>query len=252
MHTDAGSPPHQAATATPGALLAPHTWWAFPMQDSTDTPDRADVQYGITGDYDVNDLLIEISGEHSHVAADFIITAAQHYTAHQQDSALAGEGARTLPDQAQEADLVTEIAATRTELARGDTKAGILIGFTTGLLSVLVALVALAPALAVAIRVGLVVAVALLTAGTATAIYSMIRPTLPPIGQGTGFVAHAACSDPGELLARLAADPKIRKAEEVIRLSKITYGKYGRLRLASDLVLAALAVMVVSLPLGAL
>ncbi|MFC3981409.1 hypothetical protein [Streptosporangium jomthongense] len=220
------------------------------MRGPAGTADRAASRYGIMGDYDTNDLLVEISGEHAAAAADFIVTAARQHADHQRDEVLAATpGAR--PGQ-EEADLVEETSAAYTELARGDTKAGILIGFITGLLGVLVALVALAPMLAISARTGLVVAVGLLTTGAATAIYSMIRPALPPTGQGTGFIAYAACSGPMEVLTMLATDPKTRKAENVIRLSTVTYSKYRRLRLAVDLVLASLIVMVVSLLLGAL
>ncbi|MFD8534318.1 Pycsar system effector family protein [Streptosporangium canum] len=142
-----------------------------------------------------------------------------------------------------------ESTAVRAELARTDVKASTVLAFAGTSFSVLAALVTLASGLAVPARVGLGVAVALLAAASAVAL-TVIRPCLPRQG-GTGFVAHAA-ADVEQLLAGFAADAETRRARDVIRLSQIATAKYARLRRAVDLMLAALAVVVASLPLGAL
>ncbi|MFI6513633.1 Pycsar system effector family protein [Streptosporangium sp. NPDC050855] len=145
------------------------------------------------------------------------------------------------------ADLVAEAAAARSELARTDTKAGLLLGFAGTAFSVLAALGVLASGLPPAGRVGLGAAVALLAAAAAT-VLTVIRPSLPRPGSGTGFIAHAEVADAEELLAVLAEDPETRRAQDVIRLSQIAAAKYRGLRAATNLMLLALAVVVVSLP----
>lgn len=149
------------------------------------------------------------------------------------------------------ADLIAETDAARAEVTRTDTKAGTLLAFTGTAFAVLAALVTLSSALAVSARVGLAAAVVLLAASSAVAL-SVIRPTLPRRGEGTGVMAHAELNDPQELLQALATDPEERRARDVIRLSQIARSKHGRLQRAVDLMLTALAVVVVSLPLGLL
>ncbi|WP_051866274.1 Pycsar system effector family protein [Streptosporangium roseum] len=153
-------------------------------------------------------------------------------------------------DESAAADLIAEAEAARAELARTDTKAATVLAFAGTAFSVLAALAVLASGLAVPARIGLGVAVALLAAASAVAL-CVIRPSLPRQG-GTGFVSHAEAGDVDELLEQLAADPETRRARDVIRLSSIATAKYRRLRLAVDLMLAALVVVVASLPLGAL
>ncbi|MER5424399.1 Pycsar system effector family protein [Streptosporangium roseum] len=154
-------------------------------------------------------------------------------------------------DESAAADLIAEADAARAELVRTDTKAGIILAFAGTAFSVLAALAVLASGLAVPARIGLGIAVALLAAASAVAL-CVIRPALPRRGQGTGFVSHAEVCDVDELLDELAADPETRRAKDVIRLSSIAKAKYVRLRRAVDLMLAALVVVVASLPLGAL
>ncbi|SNT60642.1 NUDIX domain-containing protein [Streptosporangium subroseum] len=149
------------------------------------------------------------------------------------------------------ADLIAETAAARTELMRTDTKANTVLAFAGGAFSVLAALSVLASGLALPTRVGLWVAVALLASASAVAL-TVIRPTLPRHGDGTGFTAHAAVGDVEELLDQLAADPESRRARDVIRLSQIACAKYRVLRTAVDLMLAALGVVVISIPFGLL
>ncbi|MEV7012007.1 NUDIX domain-containing protein [Streptosporangium sp. NPDC051022] len=147
------------------------------------------------------------------------------------------------------ADLIAATEAARAEIARTDTKSGILLAFTGTAFSVLAALVALASGLAVPARVGLALAVVLLAVSSAV-VLTVVRPALSRRGQGTGVLAHAEADSPEELLETLADDPETRQAADVICLAQIARSKHGRLRCAVDLILAALAVVVVSLPLG--
>ncbi|MEV4180686.1 Pycsar system effector family protein [Streptosporangium canum] len=151
-------------------------------------------------------------------------------------------------DESAAADLIAEATAARTELARTDTKAGIVLAFAGTAFSVLAALTVLASGLALPGRVGLGIAVVLLAAASAVAL-TVIRPSLPRHG-GTGFVSHAQAADVDDLLEQLADDPETRRGRDVIRLSQIARAKYRGLRLAVDLMLAALVVVVASLPLG--
>ncbi|MFI6513325.1 Pycsar system effector family protein [Streptosporangium sp. NPDC050855] len=144
-------------------------------------------------------------------------------------------------------DLIAEAAAARSELARTDTKAGLLLSVAGTAASVLLGLGVLASGMLPAGRVGLGAAVALLAAAAAT-VLTVIRPSLPRPGSGTGFTAHATLDDAEQLLSALADDPETRRAKDVIRLSQIAAAKYRRLRVATDLMLLALAVVVVSLP----
>lgn len=152
------------------------------------------------------------------------------------------------------AELLAETDAARAELARIDTKAGILLGVSGTAFSVLAALSVLASGLPAPARAGLGGAVTLLAVSSAIAL-TVIRPFLPRPGTGTGFVAHAALAvtgDPEQLLESLARAPEDRRARDIIRLSAIAHTKYRRLRLAVDVLLAALAVLAITLPLGAL
>ncbi|MFD8533855.1 Pycsar system effector family protein [Streptosporangium canum] len=151
-------------------------------------------------------------------------------------------------DEQAAADLIAEADAARVELARTDTKAGIILAFAGTAFSVLAALAVLASGLAIPGRIGLGIAVVLLATASAVAL-AVIRPSLPRQG-GTGFVSHAEVVDVDDLLEQLAVDPETRRARDVIRLSQIARAKYKGLRLAVDLMLAALAVVVASLPLG--
>ncbi|MFC3982822.1 Pycsar system effector family protein [Streptosporangium jomthongense] len=143
------------------------------------------------------------------------------------------------------ADLLAEATAARAELARTDTKTGILLAFAGTVFSVLAALAVLASGLAVSARIGLGAAVVLLAAACGVGL-AVVRPSLPRAGQATGVLANAAVTDPEELLAVLAGDVETRRAEDVIRLARIASAKYRRLRLAIDLALAALVVLVIT------
>lgn len=241
---------------TTDLIADPATWRAVALADSHTHPGG---QWAIVaGDYTDQgepDLYIEITAEHPRHVAEVVITAARQLAA--RDSAPAPAIAPQLQarldqlDQAAATDLLAAADAARAEVTRTDTKAAILTSFTGTAFSVLAVLVTLASGLAVPARVGLAVAVALLAASSAVAL-SVIRPSLPRPGQGTGVMAHAEVTGPADLLEALAENPQTRRATDVIRLSQLARAKYRRLRLAVDLMLTALAVVVVSLPLGLL
>uniref|UniRef100_UPI003F496447 Pycsar system effector family protein n=1 Tax=Sphaerisporangium sp. CA-236357 TaxID=3240030 RepID=UPI003F496447 len=148
--------------------------------------------------------------------------------------------------------LDAEATAARAELARGDSKAAMLLGFAGTGFSLLAAIGAVISGhLAPVAQIGLWFAVAALAVSVAVLLW-VIRPFLPRTG-GTGFVAHAA-SDVDQLLATLSGDqddPR-RQAADVIMLSRLAVAKFRKLRTATHLMYAALAVLVVTLPLGAL
>lgn len=241
---------------TTDLIADPATWRAVALADSHTHPGG---QWAIVaGDYADQgepDLYIEITAEHPQHVAEVVITAARQLAA--RDSAPAPAIAPQLQarldqlDQAAATDLLAAADAARAEVTRTDTKAATLTSFTGTAFSVLAALVTLASGLAVLARVGLAVAVALLAASSAVAL-SVIRPSLPRPGQGTGVMAHAEVTGPADLLEALAENPQTRRATDVIRLSQLARAKYRRLRLAVDLMLTAVAVVVASLPLGLL
>ncbi|RCG32977.1 hypothetical protein DQ384_00535 [Sphaerisporangium album] len=164
----------------------------------------------------------------------------------------------TLPDLAAAAVVATldvEAAAVRAELARCDGKAGTLLAFAGTAFSLLAALAVgttAAAHLPLPVQAGLWATVVLLAASVAV-LLGVILPALPRPRQGTGFTAHAGC-DVGQFLAVLAddADAPRRRASDVIRLSTIAMAKYRRLRTAACLMYAALAVLIATLPIGAL
>ncbi|MBB4706166.1 hypothetical protein BJ982_007797 [Sphaerisporangium siamense] len=113
------------------------------------------------------------------------------------------------------------------------------------------ALYGVACVLALLAQGGLWGTVALLAAAVAV-LLAVIRPSLPRDG-GTGFVAHAALTAEQllEVLGREQAAPG-RQAADVVRLSVIALAKYRRIRTATHLMYAALAVLVATLPAGVL
>jgi hypothetical protein len=145
-----------------------------------------------------------------------------------------------------------EATAARAELARGDSKAGTLIGFAGTEFTLLTAIgAAVSSHLTPIGQIGLWSAVAAL-ATSVVLVLGVILPSIPRTG-GTGFVAHAAV-DVDQLLATLADDigePR-RRAADVIVLSRLALAKYRRLQKAVHLMYLALAVLVLTLPLGAL
>jgi hypothetical protein len=145
-------------------------------------------------------------------------------------------------------DLAAETTAVRTELARVDTKAGIVLASAGTAFSVLAASLVLASTLPGPARVALGLAVALLAVSASLALW-VIRPVIPRRGGGTGFVAYADLDAPA-LLAGLAADPHTRQAGHLIHLSRIAKGKCRRLAASVTLMLGALAVVVVSVLLA--
>ncbi|MBB4706168.1 hypothetical protein BJ982_007798 [Sphaerisporangium siamense] len=148
--------------------------------------------------------------------------------------------------------LEAEAAAVRAELARTDSKAAMLLGFAGTGFSLLAAIgAAVTTRLPLLAQGGLWGTVALLAAAVAV-LLAVIRPSLPRDG-GTGFVAHAALTAEQllEVLGREQAAPG-RQAADVVRLSVIALAKYRRIRTATHLMYAALAVLVATLPAGVL
>ncbi|GGK94325.1 hypothetical protein Ppa06_64730 [Planomonospora parontospora subsp. parontospora] len=145
--------------------------------------------------------------------------------------------------------LQREADAARVELGRVDVKATALMSMAGTMFAILSAAVTVKTPPAAALA-AVVVGAALLAAAIVTLLL-VIRPALPRrAADGTGFVRHAATGT-DQLVAALTADPVDRLATEVIRLSGLARTKYARLRIAVDLLLAALAVLAAALPLGA-
>ncbi|TLP66518.1 Pycsar system effector family protein [Microbispora triticiradicis] len=148
--------------------------------------------------------------------------------------------------------LRAEADAARAELARIDGKSAALIGWSgTGfaVISAAATLTTLPP-----VATGTVVAGACLLAAAVAVLLTVIRPRIPRHG-GTGFVALAALRDGAELLETVSADLGTQPgqaAAHVLMLSRIALAKYRRLRLAVDLLLAALVVLAAALPLAVL
>ncbi|MEQ4725043.1 Pycsar system effector family protein [Nonomuraea sp. B19D2] len=145
--------------------------------------------------------------------------------------------------------LARETDAVRAELARIDAKANTLLAFTLGWLTAIVALAATGP------RTTPLGAIALWLAGLVLAVVAVVllltvRPRLPRIG-GTGFVAHARAHDGADLLAVLAGQGTgaLEAADNLHLLSTIARAKNGLIRVAVDLMLADLVLLVVTLPL---
>lgn len=147
------------------------------------------------------------------------------------------------------ADLHTEGALVRAELARVDAKAGLLLSWAGAALAVVITVTTAAtsttrvPAVALA---GLWAAAGLL--GLAVAVLLLaVRPRIPRIG-GTGFVVHARAASPAALLHTLtSADAASHVAADVWLLSRLAVAKYRRLRLAVDLLVVALLVLAAAL-----
>lgn len=150
-------------------------------------------------------------------------------------------GSTTGSDVRELAELTAEVVAVRAELARVDSKASALLAWAGTAFAILVAAIGVAglPPLASG-----VVTVGTLLLGVAVAILlTVIRPSLPRAGYGTGFVRHAGASDSEELLIALTSNPTTRLADEVIRLSTVARAKYVRLRMAVNVLLVALPLL---------
>ncbi|MFC7650412.1 Pycsar system effector family protein [Streptosporangium lutulentum] len=104
---------------------------------------------------------------------------------------------------------------------------------------------------AAAAMVGLWGAAALLATAVVVLLVA-VRPRIPRTG-GTGFIAHARADNGLALLAQLnlaEADRLAEVAAEVQLLSQIAVAKYATLRVAVDLLIAALVVLAIVLPLA--
>ncbi|MDP9850313.1 Pycsar system effector family protein [Streptosporangium lutulentum] len=148
--------------------------------------------------------------------------------------------------------LTHESLTVRAELARIDAKAALLLSWAGGAFAVVAALgitgSANRPAAAM---VGLWGAAALLATAVVVLLVA-VRPRIPRTG-GTGFIAHARADNGLALLAQLnlaEADRLAEVAAEVQLLSQIAVAKYATLRVAVDLLIAALVVLAIVLPLA--
>lgn len=150
------------------------------------------------------------------------------------------------PDDELEA-LIAEREAARTELARIDHKAGIILSGAGVLLSAAVAVATLSrPAALAGGAYGLWAALTVLACSCAVMLW-VIRPVLPKSG-ATGFLAYAEAADPAELRVALGEHARARLAADVHMLSTLARRKYRRLRAGIDLLLVALVVLAVAVP----
>src|SRR5690606_9985131 len=143
--------------------------------------------------------------------------------------------------------LIAEREAARTELARIDHKAGIILSGAGVLLSAAVAVATLSrPAALAGGAYGLWAALTVLACSCAVMLW-VIRPVLPKSG-ATGFLAYAEAADPAELRVALGEHARARLAADVHMLSTLARRKYRRLRAGIDLLLVALVVLAVAVP----
>ncbi|SDI51331.1 hypothetical protein SAMN05421505_16213 [Sinosporangium album] len=146
------------------------------------------------------------------------------------------------------AQMQAEVTGVRTELARVDAKAALLLAFAGTAFSVAAAAAVLAGSLSLLARIGIMAAAVLLAIATATTL-SAVRPNLAPKSPGVGFLAYAQL-EPAAILENVTESPAVRLAETVSRLSRITRAKYIRVRLAIDLLIAAVVIVAAALPFG--
>src|SRR5690606_8182511 len=138
--------------------------------------------------------------------------------------------------------LLAEREEARTELARIDHKAGIILSGAGVLLSAVVAVATLSrPAALAGGPYGLWAALTVLACSCAVMLW-VIRPVLPKSG-ATGFLAYAEAVSPDELRVALGADARARLAADVHKLSTLARRKYRGLRTGIDLLLVALAML---------
>lgn len=205
------------------AIVDPATWRAVPKADHDDHP--AGRWAIVAGDYAEEgepDLYMEIEAENPKATAAYVIEAARRAA------------------RAQSVSLPLDAAtAARAELARTDTKAGILLAFSGTAFGVLAALVMLAATLPLSARIALGIAVALLAASSTLAL-RVIRPTLPRSrAQATGVMAYAYATSAAEMLGEMAGGDA-HHTQDVTNLAKLARTKYRGLQLAVDLLLWAL------------
>ncbi|MER6830812.1 Pycsar system effector family protein [Streptosporangium sp. NPDC000563] len=148
-------------------------------------------------------------------------------------------------------------AGARAELARAaEGKAGLLLSWAGGAFAVVATLAVTGPARLVGVALAGVWAAVLLIAGAVLLLLLTVLPTLPKRG-GTGFVAYAELPNPAALLAQVRKEIEIDKhglvvAADAHRLSQLAVAKYRRVRWAVRLLVAAVVVLLVTLPAGLL
>ncbi|GAA2875517.1 hypothetical protein GCM10010517_36430 [Streptosporangium fragile] len=148
-------------------------------------------------------------------------------------------------------DVAHEVAGVRAELARADTKAATLLSLAGTATSVVGALAALgATRLPGPAQTAVWVGAGLLAAAVAVLLWA-VRPALARPGAGFGWAVYAY-STPDALAATTPTDRGHHQRAELIGLSCLARAKYRRIRLAVDLMFAALTVLVAVLPMGAL
>ncbi|MGW4425777.1 Pycsar system effector family protein [Streptosporangium sp. NPDC004631] len=140
-------------------------------------------------------------------------------------------------------DIHPDLTAVRGELARTDTKAGLLLTLAWAAVSAVLAAAALINPLPATALIGLG-AVAAFLAGATWALLNAINPQLPKPGTGTGWAAHAYTT-PAELAARTQADAERDQHAEYVHLSRLTDAKYRLVRRGVRLLKAALATGVI-------
>lgn len=137
----------------------------------------------------------------------------------------------------EEAALSAAHAEVKTELARTDTKASLLLAFNGAVLAGVLTVATSGRKNAAAVMVG-TVGIGLLLASVALLLFT-VRPNL---GGGGGFPKWARLT-PEELRAHLGAD---RLPHDIGVLARIAVGKFARLRQAIHLTCIAGAVLVVA------
>lgn len=148
-------------------------------------------------------------------------------------------------------DVSQELTGVRAELVRADQKAAALLGLAGTATSVAIAVAALGSArLPGAARFALWVGVVVLAAAVVVLLLA-VRPALPRRGRGVGWVLHANVS-PADVAEVPVADAERARVAELVYLSRLTRGKFGRIRAAVDLLLAALLVLLLTVGLAVL
>lgn len=135
--------------------------------------------------------------------------------------------------------VAAELAAVDAQLGRVDTKASVLLGVAGAATTVAISALPTVAGAALATAVGAVLAFAAAT----TALIVAVRPTLKASTR-YGFVAY---SQRGALPQALAAavDPD-QCIERLIGMFKLVLGKYRRIRVAVDLLVAGLCLSVLT------
>jgi hypothetical protein len=139
--------------------------------------------------------------------------------------------------------LAAAVAEAREEVARTDSKAGTLLTLATGALAGLLTFAHARIPLAAAVALWLAAA---LTTAAVGALLTVVRPRLGTSRRGGGLADHVQ-------LAAISTDDGVRawQAERLRMFSALAVAKHCRVRVGVDLLLIALAVLVVAVMLTA-